>query len=298
MTPALQTVGLTKRYGQQVVVDDLSFAVERGEILGLLGPNGAGKTTTLAMLLGLVRPTSGQMFIDGRDISATATTPIGALIESPAFYPYLSGYDNLRMLTLAQHLPALQARAALDAVGLTESARVPYSRYSLGMRQRLGIAAALLGEPSILILDEPTNGLDPAGQQDMRDLIRQLASAGRTIILSSHILHDVEQVCERVAILARGRLLALDRVDALLTRGEGLFVRVAHEPARAVDVLRASAWVQAVRQEDGGLVVRVPPERIGDVSLVLAAQGIGITELRAHGESLESFFLHLTGSQP
>ncbi|HEY3228535.1 MAG TPA: ATP-binding cassette domain-containing protein, partial [Roseiflexaceae bacterium] len=200
MDAVILTEGLTKRFGTHLAVDGVDLHVRPGEIFGFLGPNGAGKTTTIAMLLGLVRPTAGRAVVMGYDVrtqTAQALRSVGAMIEAPAFYPYLSGRDNLRVLTRAGGLPRARVDAALDIVELTDRARDKFKSYSQGMRQRLGIAAALLDEPQLIILDEPTNGLDPAGQIEIRELIRTLALSGRTIFLSSHLLHEVEQLCGR-----------------------------------------------------------------------------------------------------
>jgi ABC-2 type transport system ATP-binding protein len=193
------TRGLTKRYGERIAVDAVGLTVRRGETYGFLGPNGAGKTTTLRMLLGLVRPTSGSATVLGRAPGAPARLArIGALIEGPGFYPYLSGRENLRVPARYRSLGDVPVEAALERVDLTGRSGDRYRAYSLGMKQRLGVAAALLGEPELLILDEPANGLDPAGMADMRDLIRTLSDQGQTVMLSSHLLGEVEQVCDRV----------------------------------------------------------------------------------------------------
>ena len=206
----IQTQGLTKKYGSIVAVDGLSMEVPRGRIFGLLGPNGSGKTTTLSILLGLTRQTSGNFSLFGGGGSHTdALHRIGAIVETPAFYPYLSGRRNLAYF---QGITGKGNRAELDSlldtVGLGTRAGDKFQNYSLGMKQRLGLAYALLGDPEILILDEPTNGMDPAGMAEIRDLVRRLGTGGRTVLLSSHLLHEVEMVCDSVAILSRGKLIA------------------------------------------------------------------------------------------
>lgn len=298
---AIVTESLTKRYGQRAAVDALALNVPTGSIFGLLGPNGAGKTTTIALLLALVRPTAGRAIVLGHDVQrepARALAGVGAMIEGPAFYPYLSGRDNLRALALAEGLPTTRVDAVLAEVELADRAQDRYRTYSQGMRQRLGIAAALLRAPQLIILDEPTNGLDPAGQIDIQQLIRSLAASGRTILLSSHLLHDVEQLCDRVAILKGGRLLANGPVAELLQRGNRLLVRVAGDAVlaeRAAAVLRGLPWVVGVAPQAGGLLVDAPAERAAELALALAAQGIGVAELRAQHTSLEEVFLQLTG---
>src|SRR5919107_723269 len=226
----LETRNLTKRYGPRIVaVDRVSLTVRRGEVYGFLGPNGAGKTTTLRMLLGLVRPTSGTASVLGRPPGdPESLARVGALVESPAFYPYLSGRDNLLVIALYANAPKKRIEAALDLVDLADRARDKFATYSLGMKQRLGVAATLLKEPELLILDEPTNGLDPAGMADMRALIRRLGSGERTVLLSSHLLGEVEQICDRVGIISQGRLIAESTVEAL--RG-GAALLVTAKPA-------------------------------------------------------------------
>ncbi|WP_212732671.1 ABC transporter ATP-binding protein [Streptomyces oceani] len=225
MTVPVETTELTKRYGEILAVDRLNLGVRPGEVYGFLGPNGAGKTTTLRMLLGLVRPTSGGVRLLGR--SPGDLTGVGALIESPGFYPYLSGRDNLRVLARHAGVGAPRVTEVLETVRLTKRSGDRYATYSLGMKQRLGVAAALLKDPRLLVLDEPTNGLDPAGMADMRALIRRLGAADCTVLLSSHLLGEVQQVCDRVGVIARGRLVAENTVAEL--RGDTV-LRMVAEP--------------------------------------------------------------------
>src|ERR671912_1883623 len=217
----VETRDLTKRYSSRIVaVDRVSLTVRRGEVYGFLGPNGAGKTTTLRMLLGLVRPTSGTASVLGRlpgDPESLAR--VGALVESPAFYPYLSGRDNLRVIACYANAPKKRIETALNLVDLADRARDKFATYSLGMKQRLGVAATLLKDPELLILDEPTNGLDPAGMAGMRALVRSLGSGERTVLLSSHLLGEIEQICDRVGVISGGRLIAESTVEEL--RGKG-----------------------------------------------------------------------------
>jgi|SRR5579859_6735102 len=297
MDPAIHTEGLTKRFGTLTAVDSLDLDVQPGELFGFLGPNGAGKTTTIAMLLGLVTPTAGRALLFGHDIRhhpLQALQQVGALIETPAFYPYLSGRDNLRVLARASALPETRIDGVLERVGLADRGRDRFKQYSLGMRQRLGIAAALLSEPRLLILDEPTNGLDPAGQQEIRTLLRTLTEQGQTVFLSSHTLSDVEQLCERVAILNHGRLIAQGHVSTLLQQGERLIVRVAGDPQRAAAVLHTLAWIGTIEPHDGALIVAAPLDRAADISMALAAAALPVTEIRPHTGRLEDFFLDIT----
>ena len=214
----VETTGLTKVYGKGIVaVSNLDLSVYRGEVYGFLGPNGAGKTTTLRMLLGLIRPTGGGAKVMG----ATPGTPaslikVGAIVETPAFYPYMTGYDNLRLLAIFCGVPLSRVDATLEEVELTPRARHKFSTYSLGMKQRLGIAAALLKEPDLLILDEPTNGLDPQGMADVRNLIIELGKGERTVLISSHLLGEVEQMCTRVAIINKGQIIVNDTIEKVL----------------------------------------------------------------------------------
>ncbi len=297
MEAAIRTEGLTKRFGTRVAVDHVDLDVRAGQVFGFLGPNGAGKTTTIAMLLGLVRPTEGRATVLGRDVvreTEQALSGVGAMIEAPAFYPYLSGRDNLRVLARAAGLPPARVDAALDAADLAGRARDRFRAYSQGMRQRLGIAAALLHDPQLIILDEPTNGLDPAGQIEIHELIRTLARRGRTIFLSSHLLHEVEQLCDEVAILKEGRVVAGGPVAALLRRGRGVLVRVSGAPAAAAELLRGVAWIAGVEQRDDALLVDAPAERAAEITVLLSAHAIPVAEIRAYEQRLEDFFLEVT----
>ncbi|MCG8347410.1 MAG: ABC transporter ATP-binding protein [Chloroflexales bacterium] len=293
------TERLTKHYKRRIAVDNLSLEVRRGEVFGFLGPNGAGKTTTILMLLNLVKPTSGRALVLGHNVQqnpVTALRRVGAMIEAPAFYPYLSGRDNLRVLARADGLSDARITPALAAVELESRARDRFGSYSQGMKQRLAIAATLLADPELIILDEPTNGLDPAGTVEIRALIRSLAEGGRTIFLCSHLLHEVEQVCQRVAILKEGRMVAEGRVEQLLRRGQGIQVRVASEPTQALALLRAIPWVSAVEQCGDMLLIDAPNNRAPEINALLAHDGVLVAEMRAREASLEEFFLEVTGA--
>jgi ABC-2 type transport system ATP-binding protein len=300
MDAVILTEGLTKRFGQRTAVEDLNLHVCPGEIFGFLGPNGAGKTTTIGMLLGLVRPTAGRALVMGYDVQRQpeqALQSVGAMVEAPAFYPYLSGRDNLHVLARAGGLPEARVAAALDMVELSGRGRDRFKSYSQGMRQRLGIAAALLHEPQLIILDEPTNGLDPAGQHEIRDLIQRLAAGGCTIFLSSHLLHEVEQLCARVAILKSGRVIAEGAVAELLRRGRGVLVRVAGDPAAAVALLRDTPWVGEIELRGAALLVDAPVDRAAEINALLSAHAIPVAEIRAYEKRLEDFFLEVTRSE-
>jgi ABC-2 type transport system ATP-binding protein len=298
---AIQTEHLTKQFKQRVAVDDVSLEVQRGEIFGFLGPNGAGKTTTIAMLLGLIRPTRGRAIVLGHDVQqepVAALRRVGAMIEAPAFYPYLSGRNNLRVLTRAAGLPDTRIDAVLEIVELKERAHDRFRTYSQGMKQRLAIAATLLAEPELIILDEPTNGLDPAGTVELRSLIRTLAEQGQTIVLCSHQLHEVEQVCQRVAILKQGRVLAQGSVAELLQQHHGgVQVRVVDDAPRALELLRGVSWIGAVEQQGDWLLINVPGSRVPEVNALLTRHDIPVAEIHTRTESLEQFFLEITGEQ-
>jgi len=292
----IETRALTKRYGDSIVaVDHLDLRVRRGEVYGFLGPNGAGKTTTLRMLLGLVRPTSGEAVVLGAAPGAPdGLARIGAMVEAPAFYPYLSGRDNLRVLAGHAGVREDRVEAVLHEVRLTDRASDSSQTYSLGMKQRLGVAAALLKDPELLILDEPTNGLDPAGMAEMRDFIRSLGEQGRTVVLSSHLMGEVEQVTDRVGVIRDGALVAEGTVAELRGRA-GLRVRA--EPLlEATRLIRALPDVDEVTSVDGLLDVTVDTARAPTINRVLVEAGIAVSELYAQKASLEDVFLELTTS--
>jgi ABC-type multidrug transport system ATPase subunit len=291
--PLVRTRGLTKRYGAITAVDGLDLTVRRGEVYGFLGPNGAGKTTTLRMLLGLIRPSSGAASVLGeRPGSARSLQRVGALVESPAFYPYLSGRDNLKVVARYAGAPRSRIAEVLQTVELSGRARDRFKKYSLGMKQRLGVAAALLKDPDLLILDEPTNGLDPRGMADMRDLIRALGRGERTVLLSSHLLGEVEQICDRVGVIRRGRLVAEGTV-AELRGGEGLIVRA--EPTDvAAQIAERLSGVEEVTVLDGALKLATDPDRAAQINAKLVSAGLRVSELRPAEQSLEEVFLDLT----
>jgi ABC-2 type transport system ATP-binding protein len=319
----IRTVGLSKTFGTRLVVNSVNLEVRRGDVFGLLGPNGSGKTTTLRMLLGLVWPTGGQIELFGAGVDEPgkrkqALQRVGAIVEQPSFYPFLSGRDNLAGIATFAGLPPGEAtddriRTVLEQVGLAARARDSYRKYSLGMKQRLGIAAALLTDPELVLLDEPTNGLDPAGMVEVRALISQLAQRGTSVLLSSHLLHEVQQVCTRVAILKEGTLLAQGKVDELLASGSGVQIAFASadEMGRAIDVLRTAQeagtlWLNGARYvppepgapaPPGGwfLLVNTTAGRASDLNRLLAEHGLYAAEVRRREASLEQFFLALTG---
>jgi ABC-type multidrug transport system ATPase subunit len=290
----IETGGLTKRYGERIVaVDRLDLRVRRGEVYGFLGPNGAGKTTTLRMLLGLVRPTSGSALVLGAAPgSPEALARVGALVESPSLYPFLSGGDNLRVLARHARVPESRVDAVLEEVELTDRASDRFVTYSLGMKQRLGVAAALLKDPELLILDEPTNGMDPAGMAEMRTFIRGLGRGRRTVLLSSHLMSEVEQICDRVGVIRRGSLVGEGTVGELRGRET---LRVRAEPVAAAErLLGTLPAVERVTVADGGLHLAADPAAAAAINQALVEAGIAVSELRREQASLEQVFLELT----
>ena len=295
----VETSGLTKRYGGAITaVDDLDLNVRRGEVYGFLGPNGAGKTTTLRMLLGLIKPSSGTATVLGEEPGAPAgLARVGALVESPAFYPYLSGRDNLRVMARYSGVAPPRVEEVLQQVELSGRANDKFKKYSLGMKQRLGVAAALLKDPELLILDEPANGLDPKGMADMRAIIRGVRNRGKTVLLSSHLLGEVEQICDRIGVILRGKLVAERTMEELRGREGGLLVRAEplEEATRVAEDLPEVE--EATRVADGMLRLTADPARAAEINAGLVNAGVRVSELRPIERSLEEMFLDLTGGE-
>ncbi|MGO9976415.1 MAG: ABC transporter ATP-binding protein [Solirubrobacteraceae bacterium] len=297
MTAIVTAESLTKRFGKVTAVTDLSFVLEAGTITGFLGPNGAGKTTTLRMVLGLATPTSGRALVFDRPYAELERPAlrVGAVLEASDFHPGRSGRDHLRMLGRAVDVPDVRVDQVLSLVELTGAAHRRVKGYSLGMRQRLGLAAALLGDPELLILDEPANGLDPEGVRWLRDFLRRLASEGRTVLVSSHVLAEVAQTVDQVLIISRGRLVIESPLAELTARAGGA-VRV-----RAADLSMLASALRAVDLQvttgtDHSLLVQgAPSERVGEIAF---AAGIPVHELVADSGSLEDIFLELTSEAP
>lgn len=295
----LRTVGLTKHFGKISAVKDLNLELRRGEVFGFLGPNGAGKSTTVGMILGLITPTSGSIELFGQKIDRhqwSALRRVGAIIEEPAFYPYLSGRDNLEVLARSiGGIKKTKIDEVLERVNLLERGGDKYSRYSLGMKQRLGIASTLLRDPELIILDEPTSGLDPAGTKEVRDLIPQLAHENHAVFLCSHLLHEVELVCDRVAIIKQGAVIASAPMRELLNKGQLLRVKVDDQvQAQARAILSGLDWVTSVKADNDCLIVDAPKDSASRVNQVLAEHNIFASELVTRNASLESVFLQLT----
>jgi ABC-2 type transport system ATP-binding protein len=296
----LRTAGLTKYFGTLGAVKNLNLELRKGEVFGFLGPNGAGKSTTVGMLLGLIEPTAGDIEIFGlkfKENRWSILRRIGAIIEEPSFYPYLSGWDNLEALSIAiGDVPKDKIKEVLERVNLFDRSKDRYQTYSMGMKQRLGIAAALLRDPELIILDEPTNGLDPAGTKEIRDLIPQLAHENRAVFLCSHLLHEVELVCDRVAIIKKGTMIASAPVRELVTTGHVLQIKV-EEPTGAAEILKGLPWIKSVKIENGYLVVDAPKDSGSRINQVLAEKNIFASELVNRVASLEDVFLELTGGE-
>ena len=292
---------LTKRYGDRLAVDSVDLTVRRGEVYGFLGPNGAGKTTTLRMLLGLVRPSAGAATVLGAAPgSRTAVAGTGALVEGPGFYPYLSGRDNLRVLARYRGLDHREVDRVLDRVDLAERSSDRFKTYSLGMKQRLGVAAALLGEPDLLVLDEPTNGLDPAGMLEFRTMIRNLVDKeGRTVFISSHILDEVQKMADDIAIVQAGRLISWGPVDELIAAGRHSVLLRVDDEERARGVLSGISFITGVGTNEGYdaldlEVADISDERLIAINRTLVEAGVGVAEIWRESETLEQRFLDLT----
>ncbi len=302
MTAALTTSGLTKRFGNQTVVDGIDLDVPAGAVYGFLGPNGSGKTTTIRMVLGLVRPDAGGVELLGRPMPGDlqAVLPkVGALVEGPAFHPYLSGRANLARLDAADaHADPRTSRrrtdAALDRVGLLHAASKKYRAYSLGMRQRLAIAATLLVPRQMLVLDEPTNGLDPQGTREVRNLVASLGAEGTTVLVSSHLLAEVEQICSHVGVMRTGRLVAQGEVTELRAARRATARVVTADRELAARTLAAAGLTEVLVSDDGatGLLDATPPESV--VSALVEA-GVAVREFVLRRPTLEDLFIELTG---
>lgn len=296
MAYVVQSDSLTKRYGKVLAVDDLSFKIESGTITGFLGPNGAGKTTTLRMLLGLANPTSGHATIFNQPYAQLETPAlrVGAVLEATDFHPGRSGRDHLRTLSQAAGLPDSRVDEALGLVELQSAAKRRVKGYSLGMRQRLGLAAALLGNPDLLILDEPANGLDPEGVRWLRDFLRDYASGGRTVLISSHVLAEVAQTVDQVLIINRGRLVTESSLDDLTARVGGSVRVRSPQLSQLVEALQREGIESTMSNDHALLAQGTTSERVGDISF---AAGLTIHELVTEGSSLEEVFLDLTSGE-
>jgi ABC-type multidrug transport system ATPase subunit len=292
----IETTGLSKRYRGTLAVDQISFHVEKGQVFGFLGPNGSGKTTTIGMLLGIINPTGGsiKLFDEfGMDRLHTARQRIGATLETPNFYPYLSGYENLRVVAKIKNVETPRIDQALDAVGLGARKKDEFRKYSLGMKQRLAIAGAMLGDPELVILDEPANGLDPEGMREIRDIILGLAAEGRTIFLSSHLLNEVERTCTHVAIIKKGRIIHQASMAALTQSALSALVR-APDPAALLNIARAYPGAISATLEGDLVVVELSNADLADLNRYFAEQGTYVSYLAPRVASLEDVFMEMT----
>lgn len=293
----VQTRHLTKYYGKIAAVKDLDLEVYRGEVFGFLGPNGAGKSTTMGMMLGLIAPTSGTVEIFGlntRHSLPEILRRIGSVTESTGFYPYLSGRENLECVArITGGITGKRIDEVLDIVELTGREKDNFSNYSLGMKQRLALASALLNDPEFIVLDEPTNGLDPAGMKEIRELIIRLGQEGKTIFLNSHLLHEVEQVCKRVAIIKKGEVITQGTVKELMKREKPLQIKVT-DFEKAETILGKIEWITSVNRKDDRLFLGVKPDNYAEVSAALARENVYLTEMKTQEDTLEEFFLEMT----
>jgi ABC-2 type transport system ATP-binding protein len=302
MSSVLVVEEVSKKIGSRTLVDQISFEVRRGEVFGLLGPNGAGKTTTIRMLVGLAKPTNGKITICGHDIEKehrAAMNHVGAIVENPELYPYLSGLENLRQFArLNGGINEQKIKEIIQLVGLEERIGDKVRRYSLGMRQRLGLAQALLHDPALLILDEPTNGLDPSGMRDFRSLLRRLAERGTSVLISSHLLAEIEQVCDRVGVIQQGKWVTTESVSTL-QRGAEQNVRLlltVDSPTRALECLQKGTSNLSPRIEaDGKVSLDMPTGSLNPQLLTLIEDDVEIKRMEEQSSSLEDVFLEITG---
>jgi len=299
-SPALSASGLTKTFGKLKAVEGLSFEMPRGGVIGFVGPNGAGKSTTIRMLLGLIKPTDGNAEVLGHGICTPSAylNKVGALIESPVFYPGLSGSNNLRAMAKLGGFSLEWVPRVLETVGLTTRAGDKVANYSLGMKQRLGIAAALLPDPELLILDEPTNGLDPAGIVEIRNLLRQIGSSGRTVFVSTHLLSEVEVEADRLVMIHNGRLVFAGELSDIMQKAcESVYAA----PENTADLPLLTEIVSEsghlFRQEDDAITITAPKEWSSEMNRLATSKGINLRELRPQCESLEDIFLSMTRSE-
>ena len=294
--PVIETTELTKRFPAVLAVDRVSLTVEQGQVFGFLGPNGSGKTTTIGMLMGIITPTAGRFRLFGagapRELLA-ARARVGATLETPNFYPYLSGRDNLRIAAAIKAVGQARIEECLEIVGLRGRGGHRFRTYSLGMKQRLALAATMLNDPELIVLDEPANGLDPKGMKEVRDIIRILAGRGKTIFLSSHLLWEVERMCTHVSIVRKGRVVATGTV-AEIVGGEITAVVRAEDGDGLRAALEAYPEAASVRAGDGGLVVALPSDDLAALNRYLAGQGVYVSHLARRHRSLEDAFMDLT----
>ena len=302
--PVVETKNLTKKFGRKgkdiTAVDNLNLEIHNGEVFGFLGPNGSGKTTTIGMLLNLINPTSGSIELFGEDIAGN-TAPllrrIGVVMDKPAFFPYMSGKKNLKYFAMSiGDIDDKKIDELIEMVDLKNRANSKVREYSMGMKQRLAVALALLNDPELIILDEPTNGLDPSGIIEFRELIRSLNKHGKIIFLSSHLLHEVEQVCTHVALIDKGRILASGSVKELLGNRKSIRLTVS-DVEKAVVILQNTDWVKSINKERGSIIVEAPENKTADINEMLMGNSIHVFEIQKCESSLEAFFLKTIGEK-
>ncbi|TCP56023.1 ABC-2 type transport system ATP-binding protein [Tumebacillus sp. BK434] len=300
-TPVVQIRNLTKKIGKKTLVEGLTFDIPRGEVFGFLGPNGAGKTTTIRMIVGLMKITEGQVLINGKDVEKefeAAMTEVGAIVENPEMYKFLSGYDNLvHFARMNKNVAPGRIDEVIKLVGLENRINDKVKTYSLGMRQRLGLAQALLHKPTVLILDEPTNGLDPAGIRELRDHLRMLAKQeGLSVIVSSHLLAEMELMCDRIAVIQNGKLIDVKPVREMVGAAEQTLVRFeVDRPEEAAKTLELVVSEAAITVQADGLELALTREQIADVNRHLVQAGVNVYGIRTQNKSLEDRFLEMTG---
>ena len=300
MDNVIETINLTKRFGRTLAVDGVSFTVGRGQVFGFLGPNGSGKTTTIGMLLDIITPTAGDLRLLGQQGRAglhQARQRVGATLETPNFYPHLTGYNNLWVTAEIKGLPRTRIDEALATVGLAARKKDQFRTYSLGMKQRLAVAAAMLGEPDLLFFDEPMNGLDPEGMHEMRDVINNLRQQGRTIFISSHLLHEVERSCTHVAVIKKGKLLAQGSMNEILARHMVAAMRANDVDALERTLMQYPAKVSMTRDGDI-LIVELADGDLAAANGYLASKGVLLSYLAPRQKSLEDVFIELTSEAP
>ena len=295
MEPILTITNLTKKFGILTAVNDLSFTINKGNVYGILGPNGSGKSTTLGIVLNVVNKTSGDFkWFDGHTETHDALKKVGAIIERPNFYPYMSAYQNLKLVCKIKNVTEAKIEEKLEIVGLLERKNSKFKTFSLGMKQRLAIASALLNDPEILILDEPTNGLDPQGIHQIREIIKKIASEGTTILLASHLLDEVEKVCTHVVVLRKGVKLYSGRVDEMIS-SHGLFELKCNQPELLISILEKNSAFKSIKTKDGLITAFLnEPLEATAFNKLMFENGITLSHLVKRKESLEEQFLQLT----
>lgn len=296
----LETVNLTKQFGKKTVVNNLSISINEGDVFGFLGPNGAGKTTTIRMLVGLIKPTSGSAKIMGKDVQqefVSAIKEVGAIVENPELYPFYTGRQNLiHFAKLSGRVDKTRIEEVIKLVRLENRIDTKVKTYSLGMRQRLGLAQALLNRPKILILDEPTNGLDPQGMKEVRQIIAHLAKEEKiTIFISSHLLHEIEQLCNRVAIVSNGKLIVQGKVEELLSKDYQEALIEVDDVKKSLEILSPLPFIQDVHANGTNIMVKFVGDSIAQINKHLVLGDVQVRRLETQNGNLEEFFLDLTG---